>query len=538
MLLPAIASAHDFEVDGIYYNELSSTEVEVTFRGNRYDSFSNEYTGPVVIPEKVTYSGTSYSVTSIGENAFRSCTGLTSVMIPNSITSIGLQSFDGCSGLTGSLTIPTSVTTIGNWAFSNCSGLTSVFIPNSVSSIGEYAFYRCSGLTGSLIIPNSVTSIGQSAFRGCSGLTGSLTIPNSVSSIGDNAFNGCLSLIEITIEDGYTTLDFGSRVFDSVPIETLYVGRSFSFSSSEGGIGSPFYSKTKLSNLTISNYVTYISDDAFLRCSGLTGSLTIPNSVNSIGKSAFEECSGLTGSLTIPNSVTTVGDYAFYRCSGLTGTLTIGNSVTSIGKAAFSSSKFDKVICETTTPPVIGGSAAFSIDTYKVPLIVPNASIPLYKEAFDWKNFSNISSIVDAESITIENANDNKFDMKVGQSVDLEVGFSPEDVTVKTLIFESSDPDVATVDADGKITAIAPGTAEITITAASGVKTTVTVIVVSDVTTSVDEIETSDSAIIEVYNLQGIMLYKGLWSEARLSKGFYFVRQGYITRKIYVNSSF
>ena len=104
------------------------------------------------------------SVTSIGDNAFYGCSGLTSVTIPNSVTSIGAQAFSECSGLT-SITIPNSVTSIGAQAFSNCSGLTSVTIPNSVTSIGYAAFSRCSGLT-SVTIPNSVTSIGYAAFEG------------------------------------------------------------------------------------------------------------------------------------------------------------------------------------------------------------------------------------------------------------------------------------------------------------------------------------------------------------------------------------
>ena len=138
------------------------------------------------------------SVTSIGNNAFYRCSGLTSVTIGNSVTSIGNSAFYDCYYLT-SVTIPNSVTSIGEGAFYGCSGLTSVTIPNSVTSIGNRAFYLCSGLT-SVTIPNSVTSIGYNAFDGCSGLT-SVTIPNSVTSIGNYAFDGCdiptvISLIE------------------------------------------------------------------------------------------------------------------------------------------------------------------------------------------------------------------------------------------------------------------------------------------------------------------------------------------------------
>ena len=99
MLLCTIsASAHDFEVDGIYYDIISSEKltVKVTYRGNHYNSYSNEYTGNVVIPETVTYDNKTYFVTSIGGCPFRDCSSLTSVIIPNSVTSIGYESFYNC----------------------------------------------------------------------------------------------------------------------------------------------------------------------------------------------------------------------------------------------------------------------------------------------------------------------------------------------------------------------------------------------------------------------------------------------------------
>ena len=314
--------AHDFEVDGIYYNYLDRNNVEVTYRGDNWNSYRNEYAGEVIIPETVTYSGATYNVASIGDSTFVECTSLTSVIIPNSVTSIGNYAFYH-SSLT-SVTIPNSVTSIGDLAFSYTSltypvynahcfaylpmsfkgayaipegikhitggafcdryYLTSITIPNSVTSIGDFAF-AASALT-SIFIPNSVTSIGDYAFFDCSSLT-SVTLPNSITNIGNKTFQSCDSLTSITIPNSVTSI--GEWAFSSC---------------------------SSLTSVTIGNSVTSIGDWAFADCKSLT-SITIPNSVTSIGDWAFQYCSSLT-SITIPNSVTTIGVKAFADCLSLT----------------------------------------------------------------------------------------------------------------------------------------------------------------------------------------------------------------------------
>ena len=188
-----------------------------TYNGVNY---LHGYTGndtELILPEN--YNGENYE---IYDYAFRNCTSLTSVVIPDSVTSIGYRAFYYCTSLT-SVTIGNSVTSIGNYAFSGCKSLTSVVIPDSVTSIGDDAFAYCYNLT-SIVIPDSVTSIGSDAFYYCTSLT-SIVIPNSVTSIGSFAFYYCNSL---TIyceaaskpsgwDDSWNNLDF-SDYYSNCPV--------------------------------------------------------------------------------------------------------------------------------------------------------------------------------------------------------------------------------------------------------------------------------------------------------------------------------
>ncbi len=292
-------------------------------------------TGDLEIPSSVTYQGNTYSVNSIDVGAFWDCTGLTSVIIPNSVTDIGGLAFSNCTGLT-SITIPSSVSHIGCVAFKECTNLTTVNL-NAENAEGDYCsddegifcwctalttfniganvqripsniFRGCTGLT-SISIPNSVTTIGESAFQDCTGLS-QVIIPNSVTTISSSAFQGCTGLSQVIIPNTVTTI--GNSAF-------------------QGCMG--------LSQVIIPNSVTTIGNGTFQGCTGLSG-IIIPNSVTSIGSGAFQGCTGLS-EIIIPNSVTTIGQAAFHDCTGLAD-ITIGSSVTSIGGHTFSGTGLTK----------------------------------------------------------------------------------------------------------------------------------------------------------------------------------------------------
>jgi hypothetical protein len=458
--------AYDAEIDGIYY-DFDTTKKTATVAQGYYNAYSDS----VSIPSSVVYNGDSYSVTSIGLGAFLACSGLTSVIIPNSVTSIDEWAFAGCSGLI-SVTIPDNVTSIGKGAFSDCSGLTSVTIPNSVTYLRGEVFYGCSSLTA-VTIPNSVTSIGGLSFGYCRGLT-SITIPNSVTSIEEGAFRGCSGLISVTIGNSVATIE--TKAFaECSGLSSLIIPNSVTF------IGrSAFMNCSGLTSLTIPNSVTNIRNNAFSGCGGLeqisveagnnqydsrnncnaiietesntliTGckNTVIPNSVTSIGESAFSGCVSLT-SITIPNSVTRISSNVFTYCSGLkqiavavgnnqydsrnncnaiieteSNTLITGckntvipNSVTSIGNSAFAGCSSLASVAIPNSVTSIGGNA-FKDCSGLASLIIPNSVTSISYNAFaNCNGLQNIYSLIEIPFAL----DDSAFDVNIYATVPLYV---------------------------------------------------------------------------------------------------------------------
>ena len=289
------AEAYDFVVDGIYYEIASVKDLTcVVVKGE------NEYKGDIVIPAQVEYNNRHFKVQEIRSGAFRDCSKLKSVEIPNSVKKIGYK------------------------AFSSCTSLTSVGMSNSITKIAERTFEKCRSMR-SVKIPNSVIEIGEAAFEKCRSLR-SVEIPNSVLKIDKAAFNDCTNLIEVKLPDYLLRIDrsvfSGCRYLTTIKIP---------YSVTEIGM-SAFADCASLSSVDMPNSITKIESGAFSGCSSLT-SVEIPNRVTGIASDLFRNCKSLT-SISIPVSVVAIGSLSFEGCSALKD-VNLSNGLKSISCDAF-----------------------------------------------------------------------------------------------------------------------------------------------------------------------------------------------------------
>lgn len=480
LLCCSIANAHDFEVDGIFFNITDATNktVAVTYSGISYDVVADEYIGSVVIPESVTYNNVTYNVTSIGDEAFCSCANLTGITIPNSVSGIGDCAFWGA-GIT-SIEIPNSVTSIGDAAFKECPnlkliinfttiGLSSdhITFPCKVASApngsreGDFLFNNVEGVNtlcayvgndseislptdykgesyiigtnaflydttiASVTIPNSVTSIGEGAFGECTGLT-NISIPNSVKNIDGFAFYGS-GLVEVELGNGIDTLKPGTFAYCenltkiNLPVGIIQLG--LLYNNGQEGV--------------------------FEGCSNLA-SIVIPESVTTIGALTFNSCSNLK-EIEIPNSVTDIREGAFLNCANLV-------DVTS--KATIAPTIFNEPF---------NGISSSAVLRY-----------PAGSDYSNWEPYFASTEVFGA--VTGITLSASEAELKAGETFTLTATIAPEDAFVKSVTWSSSNEAVAIVDENGVVTAVAAGDAIITATAndGSGVSATCNVTVAEE----------------------------------------------------------
>ena len=351
-----------FECSGLTSIEIPNSVVSI---GNGVFGYCYELTGIVVAAGNATYDSRGNCNAIIETNTNTLVAGCKSTVIPGTVTSIGNNAFDGCSGLT-SIAIPNTVTSIGNYAFSDCSGLTSIEIPNSVTSMGDHAFSDCSGLT-SIEIPNSVTSIGNYAFFECSGLQSITCLAATPPTLGNSAFSSttfsnapltvpCGSLSNYQNASGWSSFTNYIEACDNIQFSDANVKAICVANWDTNGDGelsydeaaavttlnpsgesnnSVFKNNTAITSFNELQYftgLTSIDTYTFYYCTNLS-SITIPSGVTSINTYAFMYCTRLT-SIMIPSNVTSIASNAFYNCIGLT-SVTLSNGLQSINQFAF-----------------------------------------------------------------------------------------------------------------------------------------------------------------------------------------------------------
>ena len=348
-----------------------------------------------------------------------------------------------------SITLPLGLTQIGDRAFFKCSNLLSISVGTELISIGEQAFSYCDHLS-TLNLPDCVETMGSQAFRRCEGLS-SFVIPNSVTTIESGLFRECSGLISIDIPDNVTSI------------------------KSEA-----FYECSVLSSLELPESVETIGDNAFGYCIALTD-IILPKNLISIGNYAFYCCINLT-SVSIPEGLISIGEYSFVGCRKLV-TCTIPSSITSIGSYAFGR-YYDIMIpgigavcgdcpcmqslyISAINPPTIGDySFAYCNGC---PIYVPAGSVETYRTTEGWSAYADRiqcdpSQVVHLEGVSLIPT----LTMAKGSTTTLTPTFTPSDASYKSVTWSSSDESVATVAADGTVTAIDNGTATITVITEDG----------------------------------------------------------------------
>ena len=362
-------------IDGVKYylgnGEAMIMEQDQTLAGN------------IVIPEKVSYNGADYTVTSMTDYAFQSTaiTGITlpesltswgeycfwwskleSIVVPKSVTSLPASCFHGCENLK-SVTLHDGITSIGGSCFKGCTSLESITLPSGITNLEAETFYNCSALK-SIELPGGITSLGSDCFYGCTGLT-SVTLPESVTTLGKDCFNGCTGISTINLPNSITSM--GNYCFRDC---------------------------NKLESVTLPNSMTTVPFGCFYGCTGLKY-VTLPNSIIKLAGGCFYGCSSLE-TITLHEGINSIDSYGFASCSSLKA-ITLPRSITDLGSNCFSNcSSLATVTCkwESRDEIVTGLDLFYHTPAEKV-LNVPMGTGVMYASTTYWKDFTTINEVGD-----------------------------------------------------------------------------------------------------------------------------------------------
>ena len=350
--------------------------------------------------ETVTF-GVNSQLKSIGSSAFQSCSSLTSIEIPSSVTSIGEYAFNYCSAL-GTVTFGANsqLGSIGGHVFYNCSNLTTIEIPSSFTSIGDGAFYNCSSLGTVTFGENSqLESIGYSVFDNCDSLT-SIEIPSSVTSIGNGAFRNCYALAEIY---NYSTHIPRVTIGNSSPIINGYLGHyaKVVYNPSDLQGEKP---ATKIQTIGNVQYYVYGEDFIALAPSVVRDSLTtltLDGRTTEINQHAFSDCDALeTVTFGANSQLESIGGDAFNNCDALE-TVTFGENsqLESIGSYAFCDCSNLTSIEIPSSVTSIGEDAFYNCSALKTVTFGANSQLASIG-SYAFYNCSNLTSIEIPSSVT------------------------------------------------------------------------------------------------------------------------------------------
>lgn len=342
------------------------------------DSYSGpDYSGRVVIPATVTYNGTTYNVTEIGDYVFRDCISLTEVVLPEGLKKIGKQQFWGCTALKA-IIIPGTVTEIGRDAFNDNTNyfgdpaIETIIFEDSTEPLTGYFIAGDTYFSEPIQLGEKVKTVylGRNTVTSYGENVESLVISDIVTEL--KGIFSSKALKEVTIEYSSTPLALGrigddKGFFVNFPIESLNLDRQLEYDGSDGI--TPFAGMEKLTSVVIGDNVTSLGDGLFNGCAGMQ-SVVIGSRVESIGKDAFLGCTGLqrvelknlsawlgfnfsseeqnplyyaknlymdgnlVTDLTVPSGVKSIPAYAFYGCEKIA-SVTIPSDVQTIGIWAF-----------------------------------------------------------------------------------------------------------------------------------------------------------------------------------------------------------